>query len=69
MHYTTSNGCTRPVMEPLEYNNKSNQIKSKLCVNAFKMTEYVTKLSKNAVPKYKTRYSTIRIVWGREAST
>jgi len=56
-------------MEPLEYNNKSNQIKSKLCVNAFKMTEYVTKLSKNAVPKYKTRYSTIRIVWGREAST
>jgi hypothetical protein len=33
------------------------------------MTEDVTKLSKNAVPKYKTRYSGILIVWGREAST
>jgi hypothetical protein len=29
------------------------------------MTEDVTKLSKNAVPKYKTRYSGILIVWGR----
>jgi hypothetical protein len=43
-----------------------NQIKT---LSAFKMTEDVTKLSKNAVPKYKTRYSAIHIVWGREAST
>jgi hypothetical protein len=33
------------------------------------MTEDVRKLSKNAVPKYKTRYSAIHTVWGREAST
>jgi hypothetical protein len=34
-------------MEPLEYNDKSNQIKT---LSAFKMIEDVSKLSKNAVP-------------------
>jgi hypothetical protein len=33
------------------------------------MTEDVIKLSINAVLKYKTKYSAIHIVWGREAST
>jgi hypothetical protein len=33
------------------------------------MTEDVTKISKNVVLKYKTRYSAVHIVWGREAST
>jgi len=33
------------------------------------MTEDVTKLSKNAVLKCKTRYFAMHIVWGRETST
>lgn len=30
----------RPILDPLEYNNKSNQIKN---LGAFKMTEDITK--------------------------
>jgi hypothetical protein len=62
MPYTISSGCTRHVRQPLEYNNKS-----KLSVSAFKITD-VTRLSKNVVSKYKTRYSAIHTVWGVEAS-
>jgi hypothetical protein len=30
MMYALSNGCTRPVLDPMEYHNKSNQIKGRM---------------------------------------